>query len=154
MKSLSIRLLMVVLGLVLLGCGHHGEDHGHAEDQSGVENDLHKAKEAIVQLALNGAEKWKMDDHTRAVFAKMGEKFTNFDLGSADEHGLKEKGKALRADIDELIAGCTMTGAAHDELHKFLTAYIPAVESLASEGQAASAKKVHGLLQSYTGFFE
>ena len=51
-----------------------------------------------------------------------------------------------------------MAGNAHDQLHVFLTGYIPAVELLASSNDLESgsdqAIKVKGFLDIYDDFFE
>ena len=67
---------------------------------------------------------------------------------------LRASGDAFRGDIDVLIAGCTMQGDAHGELHKFLTMHILAVEAMAASGAAASSEKVYELLEMYPQYFE
>jgi len=149
---------LVVLAVAVASCHSHDEghshekqpdsgDHGASEHHSGSSSGSHG-------LALNGEDKWQMDSHTRAMFTKMVERLEGSDLQSATVSELKASGALLRSDIDELIAGCTMVGAAHDELHKYLSAYIPSVDSLAKSGDLESAGKVHDLLESYPDFFE
>ena len=50
-------------------------------------------------------------------------------------------GDSLNKQLRELISGCTMKGAAHDELHVFLTEFMPQVGKLrkASDLPAAEA---------------
>lgn len=105
-------------------------------------------------LRLDGSKKWVMDSHTRSMFVAMSAHLEGLDLAQAPAADLKGVGKQLRGDIDALVQGCTMTGDAHNELHKYLMDYIPAVDSLAARGDHESAKHVHGLLATYSEFFE
>lgn len=63
-------------------------------------------------------------------------------------------GKRLQADLEKLVQGCTMTGEAHNQLHVFLTAYIPAVEKAFKSGSDESLTEVRGLLAKYPEYFE
>jgi hypothetical protein len=47
-----------------------------------------------------------------------------------------------------------MTGDAHDQLHVYLTGYIPAVETLSESGRIEDAKKVTRYLEEYDEYFE
>lgn len=104
--------------------------------------------EDIVSLTLNGDTKWEMDEHTRAAFESMSEKANHKD------GDLKSLGSALQADLDKLIQGCTMTGDSHNELHKFLIVYMPAVQKLANNGGDENLETIRKLLDMYPDFFE
>lgn len=104
--------------------------------------------EDTVSLTLNGDTKWKMDEHTRAAFESMSAK------ASHKNGDLKALGSALQADLDKLIQGCTMTGDAHNELHKFLTAYMPAVQKLTNNGGDENLETIKQLLDKYPDYFE
>jgi hypothetical protein len=90
------------------------------------------------------------------MFKKMSDTFSTID--HSDLSALKLSAQELQIHIAELIKGCTMTGEAHEQLHVFLSVYIPAVESLisASDIQAGetAATKISELLQKYTDYFE
>lgn len=138
-----MRIFIIILcyiSLLASGCSEH---HGHGDHASHQHDDG-----ASHELSLNDGAKWQMDDHTRAMFLSMAEK-------ANDAQGdIKALGTALQADLDKLIKGCTMTGAAHDELHKFLVLYIPAIKNLASKGGPEHLEKVKELLALYPEFFE
>ncbi len=135
----SYPIILVILVLAAVSCGG---DHGHGREQV----DAHDAK---LGLGLNAGRKWEMDEHTRSMFKAMTEKIE----GHAGDDA-KSLGVALQADLGELIAGCTMTGEAHDELHKFLVLYMPAVGSLEETGGESELKKVKDLIGAYPKFFE
>jgi len=47
-----------------------------------------------------------------------------------------------------------MTGDAHDQLHVYLTGYIPAVAALSESGGIEDATKVRYYLENYSEYFE
>ncbi len=155
------RVWMMLLPLLsLVACGGH--DHGHEEPNHASEapsDDYasHHAPAAVPtghDLVLDGDQKWAMDDHTRFVVGTMSDRFVGRDLETSSAEDLRKLGTQLREDINELIKGCTMQGDAHNELHKFLGHYIPAVDKMASSGEPARAERVHELLVIYAGHFE
>lgn len=154
-RMLHLGLVFSSVG-ILIACGGHREEsgaheHGHdapaAHEATPVGGGSHG-------LSLDGSSKWKMDDHTREMFERMAGRLEGKDLASSSAEDLKGQGAALRQDVDDLIAGCTMVGAAHDELHKYLIAYIPAVDRLTKSGDSANADEVKDLLGLYPHFFE
>ena len=100
---------------------------------------------------LNAGQKWQMDDHTRSMFATMVDRLEDPGAESVEP---QELGKILEADLDALIQGCTMTGDAHSELHKYLVEFIPAIQQLASEGGDDEVQEVKRLLAEYPQYFE
>lgn len=89
------------------------------------------------KLSLNNGEKWPMDDHTRAALGKL-EARLKAGPASDDVAGHHALGRDLDAEVKALIQGCTMKGAAHDQLHVWLMAFIPAVGAL-QEGDDLAA---------------
>jgi len=118
---------------------HHEAHHRHdpADHQQAIEH----------ELVLNDGKKWPMDEHTRSMFEVMVARVE----GGGD---IKKLGQQLQNDLDKLIQGCTMTGAAHDELHEFLMVYIPAVHETAEKGTELELSRVKALLAEYPKFFE
>ena len=132
-----------------------GHDHGSSDGHDAEHAQAHPSGEAgegheIADHGLqsHNGEKWPMDDHTRAMFTTMSGRLEGF------EGDLTTLGTTLQGDLGELIAGCTMTGAAHDELHKFLGLYMPAVGRLADAGQAEDLERIRELLELYPSYFE
>ena len=66
----------------------------------------------------------------------------------------KDLGSLLQQDLGKLVAGCTMAGGAHDQLHVYLTAYMPSVQRLAESGDEAARSEVEALLGLYPEYFE
>jgi ribonuclease BN (tRNA processing enzyme) len=99
------------------------------------------------QPILNQGKKWPMDQHTREMFEVMSQR--------VDQGGnLRKLGAALNQDLNQLIQGCTMTGAAHDQLHVFLMPYFSAVKELSESGTESALKEVKQALDNYQTYFE
>lgn len=151
MRSLRAAAL-ASLALLICACGDdHGGNRSHDAESHAAESHSPQPAGAGPDLRLNGTEKWRMDDHTRKMFATMASRLEG---RSSEELALRQLGRQLDEDLDALVQGCTMTGDAHRELHKFLAAYIPAVQVLATEGDEGSAREVQKLLALYPRFFE
>jgi len=119
-----------------------------AEDMMLVELKSPTAHEEVInQPVLNHGAKWQMDTHTRDMFKTMSQRV---ELGG-DSRAL---GKALNNDLQQLIKGCTMTGAAHDQLHVFLMPYMSAIKELSKEGTQTALEKVKKVLHEYRDYFE
>ena len=155
MKPGLIAAGVLVAAALLASCGD-GSDGSHADevDSHSSHSVSTAAEDGLDGLELNDGHKWQMDDHTRSVFAKMAASFLSADHRSLEGEGLKKAGSDLQADINELIRGCTMTGAAHDQLHVYLTGYMPAVAALSESGRLDDAKKVAHYLERYDEYFE
>ncbi len=145
----------MVAATLLVSCGaDHSESHINDTDNHSSHSASVKPEEGLAGLELNDGQKWKMDNHTRTVFAKMAGSFLQSDHASLKREELKKAGSDLQHHVSELIQGCTMTGDAHNQLHVFLTGYIPAVSALSDSGQIADAKKVEHYLKNYEKYFE
>ncbi len=96
---------------------------------------------------LNQGEKWLMDQHTRDMFNVMSQRVN---AGGS----LSKLGTALNDDLNQLIKGCTMTGAAHDQLHVFLMPYFSAVNELTETGSEIALKEIKQALKDYQNYFE
>ncbi|MGJ8662223.1 MAG: MBL fold metallo-hydrolase [Marinicella sp.] len=99
------------------------------------------------QPVLNQGAKWQMDSHTRTMFQQMSQRVAT----GGDLIGL---GEALNGDLQQLIQGCTMTGAAHDQLHVFLMPYMSAVKNLSEHGSKDAFQEVKHALDDYQNYFE
>lgn len=126
----------------------HGQHavHEHAEP-GGIEG---------LTLTLDGTAKWQMDDHTRSVMAETRTALKAATVDApADAVAL---GEVLQEHGDRLIAGCTMEGAAHDELHVFLMTWFPEVTAIQAtkdlDAGRASLERLRALIVEYDRFFE
>lgn len=91
---------------------------------------LHDENEAIV---LNEGQKWKVDADMLAIIRSMESEINNY----TDTIDFEQLSLLLSQGVDSLTTNCTMTGQAHDELHKWLLPYI----DLVNETKKASKKE-------------
>ena len=155
MKSLLLICCLMIAALLMISCSGEKAD-GQAENVEPAAHAEHPHTAATDGdgLVLNDGAKWQMDDHTRASFAKMADSFVKVDVAALDTEGLKLAGNGLKADLEGLIQGCTMTGADHDQLHVYLMKYIPAVTALQETGSVEDANQVQHYLSIYGDYFE
>lgn len=115
----SILFVLTAVFTTLAMPGYSAEEHSHA----------HQAHDtALPGLSLNNGERWQTDDHTRMLSQTMRKTFFAADHTTLE--GLNTAGTLLGQQVQELIAGCTMTGEAHDQLHRFLNQHIPTINAL------------------------
>jgi len=149
MKKIVIAASLAVIPLISAGgstayAQNQSHEHGH-----------HASATETSSLSLNHGERWKMDEHTRTMLVEMEKAF--FASDHSTQAGLNAAGAGLKVQMDQLIAGCTMDGAAHSQLHLFLSEYIPTIDRLARAEDYAAAKKeaieLKGHFETYKQYF-
>jgi len=139
--------------LFMFGCAEHLHT---AKEKTAHEHGNHGSEAAISGLKLNNGVRWEMDGHTRTMSSKMEKTFFNADHST--QSSLNAMGVQLEAQLDVLIAGCTMDGEAHNQLHMFLNDYIPTVNNLSKAKDLESARgeaiKLKGQLEAYKTHFK
>lgn len=141
-----MKTLMIILSLIASQFALSTEKSAHDEHGSHEHSTQHKKHESP-KLTLNQGNKWHMDEHTRKMFKVMVQRTETNDTPKA-------LGELLNKDLQKLIKGCTMTGKAHDQLHLFLTPFIPAVRTLAHDGSEDKLHEVKNALKAYKYYFE
>lgn len=91
------------------------------------------------------AETYPADAHTHAAIARLEAAMAAAPAPTptTDAAAWHRLGTALQQEIGTLIAGCTMTGAAHDRLHDWLEQLLPAVQSLQDGTDPAALRAAH-----------
>ena len=144
----SISIILISFSIFSFGAHAANDDsHGHSN---------HNAEAATSGLNLNNGDRREMDDHTRKMSSKMEETF--FSADHSNQTSLNALGNHLEAQLGELISGCTMSGEAHNQLHLFLTDYVPTIQSLAKaedyDTARNSAIKLKQSLENYKKHFK
>lgn len=150
MKKIVIAASLALIPLISAGTGSiayaQNQSHSHGQHASVSEGS---------GLSLNHGERWEMDEHTRTMLVKMEKVF--FASDHSTRAGLNTAGAELKAQMDQLIDGCTMDGEAHNQLHLFLSEYIPTVDHLAQAGDYATAREealvLKGHFETYKQYF-
>jgi hypothetical protein len=142
-----LLLLLVAGAFAFAACGH---------DDNHPANDHAHGDAAGAALKLNDGKKWQADQHTNEAMAGISKSLAEQPSASTEE--LNALGNDLKTRVDALVQGCTMTGPEHQQLHVFLEEFIPAVEHLAQETDAAKAKEAHQqvshLAEEYGKYFQ
>ena len=162
MRQACVIVVVIVTFVFVAACDHHDGHHDHSDHGDAYSHADHEhpsessqdTNQPIYNLQLDGANKWTMDDHTRKTFLEMSARFQGLNPHETSQNDLRTLGSNLEKDLESLIAGCTMQGAAHEELHKYLTAYMPAVRTLTAEGSPENATRVISLLELFPNYFE
>jgi hypothetical protein len=111
---------------------------------------------ATAGLVLDDGERWQMDEHTRTVVADIAATLASADASSIEE--IRATGAALLGHQQTLVQGCTMVGPAHDQLHVFLRAWVPALARFREAPDVATGQReletLRQLLAEYERHFE
>lgn len=92
-------------------------------DTTSTEADHHNHSESII---LNNGEKWKVDEHMLRFIRTIETdvvKFSSFE-GEKKLPDYISLSAQIEMNLDSLTSNCTMTGQAHDELHKWLLPFL------------------------------
>lgn len=155
MKSILTLLTILILPFFLISCSDNsGEIASDEHQQHAAPETAEVDNSKIADMMLNHGQKWRMDEHTRSILAAMKVNITSIDISSSTTEELVALGSELTSQLDSLIQGCTMVDAEHDQLHIFLTGYIPALNELTETGCTESAENVQHYLNNYSNYFE
>lgn len=152
MKKLII---LTSLFFGLASCGNSTVESKEEKKQDSateakVEEHHHDEKE---EIELNNGEKWIVDKDMMVHIRNMEKDVVAF--GKNAEKDYAAISKKLLTNIDLLTSNCTMTGKAHDELHKWLLPYINLVGELeAAENETKAAEFFEEVEHSFHVFNE
>lgn len=129
MKTLKLALLAISI-IALNACTNADQKNNteHNEDQHTNEDMNHQHEDSSEVIVLNNGEKWKVDENMLVFIMGMRKDIEGFTGTKQEEYKLLAD--KLQINVDKLTSNCTMTGQAHDELHKWLLPYIDMVKAL------------------------
>lgn len=131
-------ILIPAIALFLFSCGNASNEK--SEDLSEIEtHDEHHHDDESEAIELNNGEKWKVDANMITHIRNMENDVISF--AKVEQKDYKVLSEKLQASIDLLTSNCTMTGQAHDELHKWLLPYMDLVEELSEAEDKIEAEK-------------
>ena len=140
-----------MFSLLLLACGT--EPAPVADPPPPVEVAAEVPEPGLPELVLDGSQKWQVDAHTRAVMTELRATLASATVTTAEDAAALSA--TVQGQLDRLIAGCTMTGAAHDELHVFLLAFLPEVSALKTDPNVhVASRRVEALRAHVAGYDE
>ncbi|MFT7344275.1 MAG: hypothetical protein ACI9XP_000858 [Lentimonas sp.] len=137
MKKYSYA-FFVGMALVLTSCGNSIEN----EASNSIHEEHNHDDESI---ELDNGEKWKVLDEMMGHIRNMESDVIAFE--NQEEKDYQSLAIRLIDNIDLLTSNCTMTGQAHDELHKWLLPYIDIVSELTETKNNEAAGEIYQKIQ-------
>ena len=120
---MKIYIATILLGGVLAVTSCNGS-------QEQIESETITHLSDVNDIQLNNGKKWTVAPDMMAHIESMQNS-----MRVSNEIGLDSLAKQLKSDLELLTSNCTMTGQAHDELHKWLLPFIELVDRFdANEG--------------------
>jgi hypothetical protein len=160
-QNLFKTLLMAVIILSWAACNNQSESEektepGKTETHDKHANDGHHESTNENKLQLNNGKKWPADFETTKGVAELTRKVVDFKEHfpepAVDDY--RTLAKSLKMTLNEIFDKCSMTGPAHDELHKFLVPVIEYVKTLNGDDPAGSTEAFGNLEKQLTLFGE
>lgn len=160
-----MRLLVAVVALIAATACRPGHDHAqdqapdHSHDAAPAATAAHQHPQEPAPAAsaprgpvLDEGRRWKADASTLATVGRMKALVDAPEASADDLPSLRALGKGLRGELDALITGCTMTGAAHEQLHAWLEPVMTGVATLET-GDAPQAVAARDALRARVAEF-
>lgn len=157
MKRLLLAFTAVTFLLSAASCNNTGKQEASTEEAV----HSHEAEEPAraEELSLNNGQKWQTDQATGENVTFMKTMADNF--GAEPNPGTTQYqllGNDMQKGLDKLIQQCTMKGAAHDELHKWLEPVIRNIKDLKGVTDSVRGQQLFtelkGRFENYGNFFQ
>jgi hypothetical protein len=127
---------ITALSLLLVSCGNPTNQKSQKTTDV-ITQEVHQ--NAVESIELNNGEKWEVDTNMMEIIKKMENDVLTF--ANNEKKDYPNLAIKLQSNLDLLTSNCTMTGKAHDELHKWLLPYIDLVSELEEAGDAILAEQ-------------
>ena len=146
----KLILTFAVGSLLLYSCGNSSNEKLNNQTEVAQHNDHHHDDESEA-IELNNGEKWQVNANMITHIRNMENDVISF--AKVEQKDYKVLSEKLQASIDLLTSNCTMTGQAHDELHKWLLPYMDLVEELSEAiNEAEALQQFENIQTSFTTF--
>lgn len=137
MKTMAL----IVVSMFLMSCAGPASKTNEVKQESMVsEAEAHTHDAETEGLVLNNGEKWKVDEHMMVFIQDMENDVQTIALSQEKDYNLLAG--ELQENVKLLTSNCTMSGMAHDELHKWLVPFITEVNELSEAGTDVAAGEV------------
>ncbi|KAA3647553.1 MAG: hypothetical protein DWP98_09145 [Bacteroidetes bacterium] len=146
MKIKIITALFILLNMNFLYGASYQEHAFMIENAEQLTSQI-EIKDSII--LLNG-EKWEIDKNMLDYIRKMEENIIDFKGTNSEE--FNSLAKSIDKNTKNLVSNCSMTGQAHDELHKWLIPFLKITKEF-KEAKSIDKQKQH-LQEIQTAFLE
>ena len=145
----STMLPLLFVALLATACGTtDATREGHVPGAAELGNE-HEGPAGAVQL--NNGQPWIANTETTAGVNTMLALVRNYDPANGDGAALKS---ALVAEFNGIFAKCTMTGAAHEQLHNYLAPVHGMLDRMSATPTAAELSELSAYLGTYGTYFQ
>lgn len=149
MKKIAISI--ITASFLITSCNNASTEKATEKTETVVNEEEHNHDEAE-EIVLNNGEKWKVDEKMMLHIRTIEKEVASF--SALNNKDYKAEAGKIQKHLDLLTANCTMTGQAHDELHKWLVPFLDMVSDL-TEGtytEEEAAKKFTAIEASFKTF--
>ncbi len=142
---MKVILTSFILFLLITSCTNQSDSNGNSEPNKNTYN---------IELVNN--EKWEVNKEMMIHIKNMESDIKSTSNQSSPNY--EELGSKLDENIGLLTSNCTMTGKAHDELHKWLLPFIDLVQELndavSKEEQIQSFEAMQESMNEFNTYFK
>lgn len=143
MKKQYITFGMIAL---LMSCNTSNTDEN--TEKKTVQKEEQTSKEESSTISLNDGEKWKVNEEMLPHIEKSEVVFEAF-----EGEDYSQLSKDMMVHTNNLIQSCTMGGASHDELHKWLHPHLELLKSLSTvNSEKAKEEIIPSIEKSFSTF--
>jgi hypothetical protein len=121
------NIFLIAISILLFSCSNTSNKISENVDSTSKVADSHHSEESE-KIELNNGEKWVVDSNMIIHIRNIENDVNSF--SKDDNKDFKTISKKIQSHLDLLTSNCTMTGKAHDELHKWLLPFIDLVKEL------------------------
>ena len=143
--------ILIVLSVLLFSCKKENNSEKTIQPTQKIEQETdqhkkhHHEHEAINIVLLNG-EKWTVDKPMMQHIQNIKSDVMQFKGNSLKDYQvLADK---INKNLELLTSNCTMTGQAHDELHKWLVPFLEMAENFSNSKTIEEAQKNYQTIKS------
>jgi hypothetical protein len=133
-------IFILFISIFIITCKNEKLKSDNPIKKNGKQNkhENHKYFEEI-KIVLKNGEKWEVDKPMMHLIQNIRTDVMNFNGDSIDEY--KTLASKINDNLKILTSSCTMTGQAHDELHKWLVPFLKMSESFSESKTLDTAQK-------------
>lgn len=151
MKKITILSVTILATLLIVSCNQNKKQQPAEPIQT-----IEESHESEKVLQLNNGDLWMANAETTEGIQKMTQLMANF-TATENMEASRELKSTLEAEFGNIISKCTMTGAAHDQLHNYLLPMKPLFKDLAAEDletRKSGLEKLTKHLSEYSAYFK
>ncbi|OFY91657.1 MAG: hypothetical protein A3K10_10970 [Bacteroidetes bacterium RIFCSPLOWO2_12_FULL_31_6] len=145
-------------GIFLLGCSNTINNEEVIKQDTVVTENMHQHDE-VEAIVLDNGKKWVVVPEMMAFIKNIESAVVDFSKNenpSLEEYQILSKG--IAKNLEELTSNCTMTGQAHDELHKWLVPFLDLSAEFSETTNVKDAeiayKKIEESFKEFVVYFE